>query len=308
MNSKNIILSVVILSLLGGLSFLFLRYRPQESAQEGTVKVVASFYPLAYFASLVGGDLVTVQNLTPAGVEPHDFEPSLREIALMGGADLFLYNGASFEPWVAGWIRGEFARPHVTIDMAAELVTRNGALIEYQGSIDPHVWLDPVIVLKEVEIIRDALIRIDPIHQETYRANAARAFESLEELDDHFKEGLASCKLRDAVVSHEAFGYLAQRYGFSVRPIAGISPEEEPSPKELAQIVELARAKGVKFIFFETMASPKLAETIAREIGGGILVLNPLESLTQDEVLSGEDYFSLVEKNLINLRTALGCE
>lgn len=308
MSSKNIILSIISLGLFGGLSFFFLRYRPQESTQGGVVKVVASFYPLAYFAALVGGDLVTVQNLTPAGVEPHDFEPSLREIALMGDADLFLYNGASFEPWVAGWLRGEFVRPQVTIDMTAELVTRNGALIEYQGSVDPHVWLDPVIVIREVEILRDTLIRIDPAHQETYQANAARAFESLEELNGHFTEGLASCKLRDVVVSHEAFNYLAQRYGFSVRSIAGISPEEEPSPKELAQIVELARAKGIKFIFFETMVSPKLAETIAREIGGGILILNPLESLTSDEVQSGEDYFSLMEKNLINLRTALSCE
>lgn len=309
MSNKKIILSLVVTSILGGLSIFWLSQdRLPESTQSGRIKIVASFYPLAYFASLVGGEFVSVQDLTMAGAEPHDFEPSLRELALMGDADLFIYNGASFEPWVEKWLRGEFMRPHAIIDMVAELITHNGALIEYQGSTDPHVWLDPLVAIKEVEIIRDALIRIDPAHQAEYRANATHATDRLKELHGHFTEGLASCALHDVVVSHEAFNYVAQRYGFSAMSIAGISPEEEPSPKELAEIVELARAKGINFIFFETMASPKFAETIAREIGGGILVLNPLESLTPDEVQSGEDYFSLMEKNLINLRTALGCE
>lgn len=308
MNRKFLVATIILVLILGGAS-LFLARTTQKEDGSGKIKIVASFYPLAYFASLVGGELVSIQDLTPAGAEPHDFEPSLRELALMGDADLFIYNGASFEPWVEKWLRGEFTRPHAVIDMVAELITRNGPLlIEYQGSTDPHIWLDPLVAVKEMEIIRDTLIRIDPAHQEEYQANANHAAALLKELHDHFTEGLASCALRDVVVSHEAFNYLAQRYGFSARSIAGISPEEEPSPKELAQIIELARAKGIKFIFFETMVNPKLAETIAREIGGGILVLNPLESLTPDEVQLGEDYFSLMEKNLINLRTALGCE
>ncbi|MHB1118267.1 MAG: metal ABC transporter solute-binding protein, Zn/Mn family, partial [Minisyncoccota bacterium] len=130
---------------------------------------------------------------------------------------------------------------------------------------------------------------------------------AIEQLDQRFYEGLQGCEKHDIIVSHEAFGYLARRYGFNTISIAGISPDEEPSPRSLAELVNTARAKGVPYVFFETTASPRLSETIAREIGVQTLVLNPLESLTVSEIQSGEDYHSVMEKNLTNLRKALIC-
>jgi len=192
--------------------------------------------------------------------------------------------------------------------MVDELTKRQVSLISKEGGVDPHVWLDPVIFRQEVEIIRDTLIEIDPQNAPAYLANATYLIDSLNELDQRFREGLRSCVKHDVVVSHDAFGYLAREYGFSIIPISGISPDEEPSPKDLARITDLVRAKGLQYIFFETTVSPKLSETIAREVGATTLVLNPLESLTPHEIQSGEQYHSVMGKNLTNLRRALICQ
>lgn len=308
MMKKNLILISIIITFLAGILLFFAQNYLPESSHVDNISVATSFYSLAYFAKIVGGDMVAVRNLTPPGVEPHDFEPSPRDLVFLSKADLFIYNGALFEPWVEKWRAGGFVESRQLVDIATELVNRDVVLKEYHGEIDPHLWLDPLIAQREIEVIRDVLSKIDPSHFNTYQLNAERALQRLASLDEHLRIGLQSCALHDIIVSHEAFGYFAGRYGISATAIAGISPEEEPSSKELARMVDLARAKKIKFIFFETAANPRLAETVAREIGGGTLVLNPIESLTQDEVQSGEDYFSLMEKNLINLRIALECE
>lgn len=304
---KKFVVAVVVGVFIVSVVFI-LEDRSSKNFKEDTITVVTSFYPLAYFVESVGGDFVTIHNFTPSGSEPHDFEPLPRDLILLGTTDLFVYNGASFEPWIERWASGEFPRPKNTLNMTSELVRYGEELIIDDGRPDPHIWLDPHIAQKEIEIIKNMLIEIDPVHQEFYTENAARAQQEISLLDKRFQDGLASCVLRDIVVSHEAFGYLAKRYGLKMTSIAGISPDEEPSAKELMRIIDLAKEKKVKYVFFETTVSPKLAETIAREIGGGVLVLNPIENLTPDEVQSGEGYRSLMEKNLINLRIALGCQ
>ncbi|MEK7538797.1 MAG: zinc ABC transporter substrate-binding protein [Patescibacteria group bacterium] len=277
-------------------------------AEEGKLSVMTSFYPLAYLAQAIGGGMVSVTNMTPPGSEPHDFEPSPRHMILMGKAKLFMYNGADFEPWVMKWRAGAFEHPERILDMAATLKGRGVSLLEKQGSVDPHVWLDPLVMIKEAEIVRDSFSLLDPAQTDYYTENAVRVIDLLTNLDRAFRAGLGVCEQNDIVVSHEAFEYLARAYGIHVTSIAGISPDEEPSPKELARIVALVRAKGVKYVFFETTASPKLSEVLAREIGGETLVLNPLESLTPHELQSGEDYVSLMMMNLNNLRKALVCQ
>lgn len=282
--------------------------KPKSIPQNEKLTVMTSFYPLAYLAQAIGGDMVSVTNMTPAGMEPHDFEPSPRHLISMGKSDLFLYNGAGFEPWVMKWQNGAFEHPKKILDISATLKARSVKLLPAQGATDPHSWLDPMIMIKEAEIVHDAFVEMDPMHEDVYTANAVRVAESLASLDRAFRDGLSVCEKNNIVVSHEAFEYLGRAYGIQVTSIAGISPDEEPSPKELARIADLIRAKGVKHIFFETTTSPKLSQVLAREVGGETLVLNPLESLTPFELQSGEDYVSLMMANLNNLRKALICQ
>lgn len=308
MVTKKFTVLIIIFGALIVSAFFIVGGQSSKRLDRNKISVVTSFYPLQYFVEAVGGDLVTVYNFTPSGSEPHDFEPLPRDLVLLGTANLFVYNGASLEPWIERWANGEFPRPKNALNMTNELTSLGVELMVNNEKPDPHIWLDPYIVQKEIEIIKNKLIEIDPGNQEFYIENAERTTQKLLLLDKRFHEGLASCASRDIIVSHEAFGYLAKQYDLRMTSIAGISPDEEPSTKELMRIIDLTKEKKVKYIFFETTVSPKLAETIAREIGGGVLVLNPIENLTPDEVQSGEDYRSLMEKNLINLRIALGCQ
>lgn len=280
---------------------------PKVTKPENTLSVFVSFFPLADIASRVGGQYVIVRNMLPSGAEPHDFEPTPRDLIDLGKADLFLYNGAHFEPWVDKWASGSFARPRYTLPLVDELTRRGVSPIDKNGAIDPHLWVSPAIFIREVEVVRDALMDIDPVHALVYQENAERFLESLRDLDTHYHTVLKDCEKEDIIVSHDAFGYLARDYGFSLIPIAGLSPDEEPSPKVLAEIANVARKKGLAYVFFETAVSPKLSQTIAREIGGETLALNPVESLTPEGVRSGEDYLSTMFMNLNNLQKALVC-
>jgi zinc transport system substrate-binding protein len=286
---------------------IFFRGVVQKETANGTIHVVASIYPISYITKTIGGNLVTVNTVVHAGIEPHDFEPSPRDIIEIGNADIFIYNGASLEPWIKKWEQSASARPRYTINMASALKEKGVVLLEKNSVQDPHFWLDPLIMKIEAEIVRDALTEVDSMHKDLWNDNTNRAFVALDSLDQRFRAGLSACSLRDIVVLHDAFSYLAKQYGILVTSIEGISPDEEPSPKELARITDLVRIKGVKYIFFETIASPKFSELIAREVGGITLVLNPVESLTPNEVQWGEDYISVMEKNLSNLRKAMLC-
>jgi len=299
----------VIFSILvvGGI-LLLVNLNSRETVTQGKVNVIVSFYPLEYIATSVGGQHVSVQNLLPPGGEPHDFDPSPRQLASIGESDLFIFNGGHFEPWITKWEKGTFGFPLQAIDMVNELAKRGAILITRNNATDPHVWLDPLLFRQEVEIVRDALIQADSVHESEYRANADRLMSDILHTDERFRSSLTGCEKRDVIVSHDAFRYLARRYKFSTIPIAGISPDEEPSPKDLAKIADLARSKNLNYIFFETNVSPKLSEVIAREAGAETLVLNPLESLTTYEIQLGEQYNTVMERNLNNLRKALVCQ
>jgi zinc transport system substrate-binding protein len=291
-------------------------------APRATPLVVASFYPLYEFARQVAGDRAEVVALVPAGVEPHDWEPSPQDVARIGRAMLFIYNGAGLEPWAESLVRASGGAGPVVVNATAGLALLpaegpghendhgKGKEKEPAGSAeaqDPHVWLDPVLAQAQVEAIRVALAKADPARVEAYGA-AARAYrERLAALHATFERGLSRCARREIVVSHAAFAYLARRYGLTMVPVAGLAPEAEPSPAHLASLVRFARRHKVEYIFFETLVSPKLAETLAREVGARTLVLNPIEGLTPEEAAAGKDYVALMEQNLGNLRTALAC-
>jgi len=286
--------------------------------------VVATFYPLYEFSRQVAGDRATVVALVPAGVEPHQWEPSPQDLRQIQRARAFVYNGAGLEPWAEKVWRDGAAPGAVAVRTTEGLALmapgepgrgrearpggpRPGDREGRQAPLDPHVWLDPLLAQSQVESIRAGLARADPANAAAYADNARAFTARLAALHDAFERGLETCARRDLVVSHAAFGYLARRYRLAMVPVMGVAPESEPTPAELAAIVRFARRHQVKYIFFETLVSGKLAETLAREAGAQTLVLNPIEGLTREEEAAGKDYVALMEDNLKNLRTALGC-
>ncbi len=269
--------------------------------------VVSTFYPLAYVAERVGGDLLEASTIVPAGVEPHDYEPTPQDIIQSYRAKVFILNGGGVDTWAEKTKSNLESRSIVVVDMYAG-IQLTGTQAEPGMVADPHIWLDPVLMQQEAELVRDALVKADPIHADAYTRNTAAFVAQLRELDADFKTGLASCELKEIITSHAAFGYMAKRYGFNQISIAGLSPDAEPSAQQLSEIATLAKRKKITHIFFETLVSPKLSQTIAREVGAYTIAFNPLEGLTDEEIASGKTYLREMRTNLENLKTALHCK
>lgn len=279
---------------------------PQSNFQTDKLRVTASFYPLYYFASHIAGDKAEVINLTPAGAEPHDYEPTTRDISLIEKSQLVILSGTGLESW-GEKIKQDLKDKGVEVVDAFDGLAARDAIEGGKTIKDPHVWLDPALAISQVETITKAFVKADPSNKLFYQKNEAILKDRLDQLDQSFKLNLKSCQQKDIVTSHAAFGYIASRYGLEQVAISGMSPDEEPSPKVLATIANFAKMNKVKYIFFETLVSPKLSETLAKEIGAKTLVFNPLEGLTKNDQALGKDYFSLQYENLANLKIALEC-
>ncbi|TCB96558.1 zinc ABC transporter substrate-binding protein [Micromonospora zingiberis] len=280
------------------------------------VDVVAGFYPLQFLAERIGGDAVAVTNLARPGAEPHDLELNPRQVGQIVDAELIVYLHG-FQPAVDAAIEQNGGDRAFDVAAVQPLLdaTAGGhdhdhgaeddhAEEESDGAKDPHVWLDPTRLATIGDKLAERLAAADPDRASEYPQRAAALRAELERLDTEFTEGLKTCQRREIVVSHTAFGYLAQRYQLEQIGITGLSPEDEPSPQRLATVTEEAREHGATTIFFETLVSPKVAETIAREVGAQTAVLDPLEGLSAD---NGGDYLSVMRTNLQTLRTALSC-
>jgi len=273
----------------------------------GKLHVIASFYPIAEFARAVGGDTVEVITITPAGTEPHEYEPTAEQLAAVYLSDVFLYNGGGIDAW-ATRIAPDVSRKQIVTNELSHVIrvvsSTNG---DSTTTFDPHFWLDPVLAQKEIAAIAETFSKRDPVHADAYQKNAGAYIAKLSLLDQSYKDELFSCRNRTVVTSHAAFTYLANEYHFEVIAISGLSPEEEPSAGRLAEIVKLAKEKNVSSIYFETLASPKLSDTIAREIGAKTLVFNPLEGVSDADRALGKDYLSIMNENLDNLKIGMLC-
>lgn len=287
------------------LRFTTVSQGPRSESANRKVRVVASLYPLYFFAHEVGGDKITVHDITPAGAEPHDYEPTPQDIVKIDNADVLILNGG-LEAW-GDDVRKNLQRTDVRVVVAGEGLFNRVSDGEGKTISDPHVWLDPVLAQKEVSVIADAFVAVDPQDTSSYRNNEQSLLGTLRALDEEYRTGLSHCRQSDIVTSHAAFGYLASRYGFHQVSIAGFSPDQEPSPQQIAQVADFARSKNIRYIFFESLVSPRLSETVAGEIGAVTLALNPLEGLSDARIAAGEDYFSVMRTNLANLKTALQC-
>lgn len=301
------IITFFVVALLGGVLLIFFavsKKQPFPKTQSGKIIISSSFYPLAEFAKRIGGDKIEVVNITPVGVEAHDYEPTPRDVVAIRTSRLFLYQGAGFDPWAERVAKDINGSNVAVINMAENFDLMSAKA----GKKDPHFWLDPILAKKEVVIIRDELKVIDPTNASVYEENAQNFATSLDALDQTIRSGLSSCTLSEIIVSHGAFNYFASRYGLSVISISGVSPDIEPSAQVLGEIAKTAKEKNIQYIFFETLVSPKLAETVAKEAGIQTSVLNPIEGLTLSEVSVGKDYLSIMEENLHNLEQALQCQ
>jgi zinc transport system substrate-binding protein len=282
----------------------------------GRVDVVAAFYPLQYVAQRVGGDAVAVTNLTKPGAEPHDLELSPIQVGQVSDADLILYL-KGFQPAVDEAVTQSGGDRAFDAASAVPLLDASAAGHDHAGEEpageehadepggkDPHLWLDPTRLATLADAVAKRLATIDPDRAADYSGRATALRADLGRLDREYADGLKSCQRRELVVSHAAFGYLADRYDLEQIGLSGLSPENEPSPRRLAEVTEEAREHKATTIFFETLVSPKVAETIAREIGADTAVLDPLEGLQPG---TDGDYLSIMRNNLAALRPALGC-
>ncbi len=286
--------------------------QPDENKLGTKTRVIASFYPLYDYARNVGKEKIEVSTLIPIGIEPHLWEPTAASMQQLRTADIFIYNGAGFEPWVEKIIVARELtglKSFETTKGIKLIKSTDGDKVNADGheGTDPHLWLDPILAKHQVNLIKDALIEVDPLNTEYYVDNAETYIAKLDKLDAKIRSELASCK-RDTFISfHQAFSYFANRYGLIQVSLAGINPEAEASPAELKEFVEFARTNDIKVIYSEELINPRLAEILAAEVGAEVLLLSPIEGLTNEEL--GEDltYLDKMEQNLQNLKIGLEC-
>ncbi|MET0662523.1 MAG: zinc ABC transporter substrate-binding protein [Ilumatobacteraceae bacterium] len=281
-----------------------------DPVEPGRIDVVAAFYPLQFVAEQVGGDAVSVTNLTPAGAEPHELELSARDAGRLQDADVVVYldgfapalDDAIHDVDAAGFdVTGAADLDRATTDAAPDEDGRDRG----EPEIDPHFWLDPLRLAAVGDAVAAELGSIDPGRADEFTANAATLRAGLEQLDGEFGAGLGTCASTDLVTSHEAFGYLADRYGLTQVGIAGLSPDSEPSPATLADVADFVDAHDVTTIYYESLVDPSIAETVAAETGAGTAALDPLEGLSDES--AGSDYFAVMRSNLAMLRAGQVC-
>jgi zinc transport system substrate-binding protein len=297
-------LLVLALLLIFGLTAVLIGLRLRSVKQavvvpDDRLNVVATFYPLGDFAQHVGGEDVVVTLAAPNGTEPHEFEPTLKDVERYEEADVFIMNGGEVDAWAK--------------DVADEVSRRGGTVVNMSSVIeltgdDPHIWLDPVYAKRMATAIADALAVADKEHAIAYARRAFTYETALSALDTDFATGLKQCRIRHIIVAHDAFSYLAKRYTFTAHPILGLSPEEEPSAKKMAELSALAKRLKVTVVFFEELTNPAFAETVADEARATVKVLSPLEGLTKEDEASGKGYIELMQENLTALRGAMLCQ
>lgn len=295
----------------------------ESSGSTEKITIAASTYVLQEFVKHIGGEHIELTDLGNKGTGDHDFEPSPRVVGSIVKADLLIYHGLGLDQWAEKLAAEVEEQGGATVEATALISQYDLIKIEEDehegegeegegeegehGDTDPHTWLDPVLMQTVVRGIQQKLSDRDTAHAADFEQNASALIAQLEALHTDFTTAVSACSLKTIVVAHDAFQYLGKRYGLVIHPIAGVFPEAEPSLKRLAELSLLVEKEGIKYIFFETLTSPKLSETLASEVGAQTLVLNPVEGLTAEQIETGSTYFTVMQENLENLQTALSC-
>lgn len=281
-----------------------------QNASSSPLQVEASFYPLQWMAEQIGGDAVSVKNLAPPGAEPHDLELTPQDVARVQDADAVVYL-KGFQPAVDEAVaevdgqRAFDAAEATQLNLTFTPIEEGEQHDDEAGSVDPHFWLDPTKFAEVGEKFAAFLGQLDPDNAAAFTTNASTFRKQLTDLDDEIEAGLATCENKDLVTSHNAFGYLAARYGLTQVGITGLTPEAEPSPADVAAVTDFVRDNNVRTIYFETLVSPDVAKTVADEADAQTAVLDPLEGLT--DASEGNDYLSVMRANLENIKKGQPC-
>jgi zinc transport system substrate-binding protein len=260
------------------------------------LKIFTSFYPVYDFVKKIGKDRIDSSVIVPTGIEPHDFEPTTKQIIELQKADAIFINGMGFESWV-----NKINNANI-IDLSKDLPTKENAQIS-----NPHVWLDPLLAKSQAKNIVDSLVKLDPQNKLYYNSNYAQFANHLDKLNLDIISNLTDCKLHDFLSFHDAFGYFAKRYGLTQHSIQGLSPEAEAPPQKIREAIDLSKQLGLDVVFTEDNVDPRLPDLIAQEINGQVLILSPIEIISDEEKQMNKDYFSKMYDNLDNLKTALKC-
>ena len=297
------------------------------------LSIYTTVYPLQYFAERIGGEYVDVSSIYPPGANEHTFEPTQKDMMTLADADMFFYIGLGLEGFVEK-AKDTLANENVKLVATADHVSEeklhistghvhaedeeddhgheeheeeaSDLLIDHSGhGHDSHVWLSPVISQDLAAVIKDELVAAMPEQEALFTENYEALVAELEELHAKLESMAAQTTQKTFFVSHAAFGYIAGHYGFSQVPVAGLNSQSEPSQKELTKIVDLAKKENIQYIFFEQNVSSNLTEVIQNEVGADSLILHNLSVLTADDIKNGETYFTLMEKNMEALKTAL---
>ena len=324
MKKGNIILSSLVAFALIFAGFVDSGRSEGERSSTNVLQVVTTLFPLYDFARNVGQEKAAVTLLLPPGVEPHSFEPRPKDILRINQADIFIYTGRFMEPWAESLIKGIDKKRLVVVDASAGLILRpetgdseqdgqadQGARKSREGKelVDPHVWLDLGQAQKMVDNICAGLVRRDPGNKAFYEKNAAAYNAKLAALDRRFRDGLANCATRLFVHGgHYAFNYLARRYNLTYVSAYGFSPDTEPNPRHLAEMVRTIKEHNTKYVFYEELLQPRVADTLARETGAKLLLLNGGHNITAEEMKKGVTFISLLEQDLENLKKGLQCK
>mgnify|MGYP005833113857 CR=1 FL=1 len=280
------------------------------------LRVVTTIFPLQEFARAVAGERAAVDLIMPPGASIHNWQPRPGDMIRLASSDLFIFLGLHLEPWAGGLLESVRGKAPARLEAAAGLDLpeleeepgHSGPEHDEHGAVDPHVWLDPVIDQRIVDKITEALCGLDPEASTVYRANASAYKEKLRELDALYSDSLKGCRGATLVIAgHAAFGYLAARYGLRQTALYGLSPDAQLSPGAMREAVEFCRGRGLKTVFFENTVSRGAAETLARELGGRVLVLRPGHNLTRDEMAAGLTFLDIMKENLRAIKEGLGC-
>jgi zinc transport system substrate-binding protein len=308
------IISIIILILASGVLVFMVATRnskPAEKAGSHKIKVVTTLFPLYDFAKNIGRTKVEVSLLLPPGIEAHSFEPKPSDLVRVNEADVFIYTGKFMEPWAEDIIKSVTNKNLSIVDSSQGTKMIPGVFHdadEPAGSLDPHIWLDLDNAKIMVSNILHALETKDPANIDNYKQNSDDYHKKLTDLDSSYKTALANCKAKEIVYGgHYAFGYLAHRYALKYLAAQGFSPDAEPTARDLAMLVEQIRKDNIKYVFFEELTSPKIAETIANETNTKLLLLNAAHNVSKDQFVQGISFLDIMKSNLDNLKLGLGC-
>lgn len=287
-----------------------------SSVDRDKIQVITTIFPLYDFAKQIGGDYVSVKSLIPAGVDSHHFEPTAKEMVQLNNADLFIYNGAGYELWVEKTVQNLNQENTKIVDASLGLdflighdeedaTEENHEDDHGHGDYDPHVWLDPMNAKQQAGLILKALIEIAPEHKAAFQANYDRVANDLDQLDAEYQAAFAKAKKKKVVVAHQAFGYLAHRYGFEQIAVSGLSTSKEPSQKELINLIKILKENDLKYVAFDSFVESKIAKTVQREANAEAITLNTIENATKEQLAAGVTYVQLMRENLHALKTIL---